>query len=277
MNATISVWADYIRALPWVDIRDALNLGLYYLAVLAAIGALLRLKTIAQVLRDFLHARGPLWALQQTVDKLKELEPSILNLRDQVALMDDRLEAAAKQVTELQAETISSRSDAEEVDTEIGASPVLEPVPKPDDQDHNWNHLREYWQRNRKRIEYIIDQIGDGRTRLAYDRLPRTSYSRIIHKLQGQRLITAAAATASKELIDTFNLYRPRNKSIPDEAIGALAVLDAQLEKELVPFAQVVAAEEADEPTPPTRPRPVTNGRSVSANWPTDDPQMPVH
>lgn len=276
MNATLTEWAVYIRTLPWVEIREALNLGLYYLAVFAAIGALLRLKTIAQVLRDFLHARGPLWALQQTVDKLKELEPSLLNLRDQVALMDDRLEAAAKQVTELQAETISSRSDAEEVDTEIGSTPVLAPVPKPDDQDHNWNQLREYWQRNRKRIEYIIDQINDGRTRLAYDRLPRTSYSRIIHKLQGQKLITAAAATASKELIDTFNLYRPRNKSIPDEVIGALAVLDAQLEKEIVPFAQVVAAEEAEDRTAPARPRSVTNGSFMNAPR-RDDPQMPAH
>lgn len=275
MNAAIMEWAIYIRALPWNDIKEALNLGLYYLVVLVAIGALLRLKTIAQVLRDFLQARGPLWALQQTVAQLKELEPSILNLQAQVALMDDRLEAAAKQVTELQAETISSRSDAEDGEADIGDVPVVASAPRTEEQDHNWNALREYWQRNRKRIEYVIDRIGDGRTRLAYDRLPRTSYTRIIHKLQGQKLITAAAANASKELIETFNRYRPRNKSIPDEVIGALAILDAQLEKELIPFAQVVAAEDADEIAPPTRT--VNNARPAAATQPGDGVQMPVH
>ncbi len=275
MNAAIAEWADYIHALPWADIRDGLNLGLYYLAALVAIGALLRLNTIAQVLRDFLQARGPLWALQQTVAQLKELEPSILNLQAQVALMDDRLEAAAKQVTELQAETISSRSDADEGDADLGDTPVVVTAPRSEEQDHNWNALRDYWQRNRRRIEYTIEQIGDGRTRLAYDRLPRTSYTRIIHKLQGQKLITAAAANASKELIETFNRYRPRNKSIPDEVIGALAILDAQLEKELVPFAQVVAAEDADEAAPPART--VNNVRPVAATRPGGGVQMPVH
>jgi hypothetical protein len=245
MSAVITEWANAFRALPWPVIKEALDLGLYYLAVIAVIGALFRLKTISRVLRDFLEARGPLWELQRTVAQLKELEPSIINLQSQVALMDERLAAATKQVTELQAESISSRSEGDDVDPDPQAPPPVQ-TNTPDEQDHNWNQLREYWQRNRKRIEFVIDQIEDGRTRLAYDRLPRTSYTRIIHKLQGQKLITAAAANASKELNDTFNRYRPRNKSIPDEVLGALFVLDGQLEKELVPFASVLAAEEGD-------------------------------
>ncbi len=277
MNATVLEWANYIRALPWSTIKEALELGLYYLAAIAAIGALLRLKTISQILRDFLQARGPLWELQKTVDQLKELEPSIMNLQAQVALMDERLEAAAKQVTELQAETISSRSDGDDVDPGADVIPTNATPVATVEQDHNWNLLRDYWQRNRRRIEYVIDQIGDGRTRLAYDRLPRTSYVRIIHKLQGQKLITAAAATASKELIDIFNRYRPRNKSIPDEVIGGLVVLDAQLEKELVPYARVVAAEEAEDSAPPSRPQQSISPRIPPPERPGQGPQMTAH
>lgn len=277
MNATVSEWANYVRALPWSTIKEALELGLYYLAVIAAIGALLRLKIIAQILRDFLQARGPLWELQKTVGQLKELEPSIMNLQAQVALMDERLQAAAKQVTELQAESISSRSDGDDADLGADVAATNAAPLAADEQDHNWNLLRDYWQRNRRRIEYVIDQISDGRTRLAYDRLPRTSYTRIIHKLQGQRLITAAAATASKELIDTFYRYRPRNKSIPDEVIGGLLVLDTQLEKELVPFARVVAAEEAEDNAPPSRPRPAISTNILPPERPGEGPQLTAH
>jgi hypothetical protein len=127
-------------------------------------------------------------------------------------------------------------------------------VPAEDIENRNWLLLREYWQRNRKRIEYRIDHIEDGRTKLAYDRLPRTNYTRILNKLQGQKLITAAAANASRELNDLFNRYRPRNRAIPDEVIGPLKVLDAQLERELVSIESVRAAEDGDDIVPSTHP-----------------------
>jgi hypothetical protein len=44
-----------------------------------------------------------------------------------------------------------------------------------------------------------------------------------------------------------FNRYRPRNRTIPDEVVGALQVLDRQLETELVPYEKVLAAELGEE------------------------------
>jgi hypothetical protein len=94
---------------------------------------------------------------------------------------------------------------------------------------------------------------------------------RIITKLQGQKLITAAAANASRSLHDLFNAYRPRNRDVPDEEVQALAVLDAQLDSELVPYQAVQAAEAADDTAagaPPPPPPP--NGRG------TDRPPPPA-
>ena len=243
-------WFGTIRSWPWAEIKSIAELVLYYLTVLAVLGCLLRLGAIGRILRDFREARGPLWELQNTVTHLRELEPAMRDLGAQVALIDGKVDAARRQVTELQAENMSMRSDAgdEGVDATNDGTELDQLAVKAEDM--NWIKLREVWQRNRKRIEYAIDQIKDGRTKLAYDRIPRTSYKRILNKLQGQRFISAAAANASRDLIDLFNKYRPRNRTIPDEVIGALRVLDDLLDRELVPYAVVLAAENNDQQPP---------------------------
>jgi hypothetical protein len=89
---------------------------------------------------------------------------------------------------------------------------------------------------------------SDGRRKVVFDRLPRTNYDRIINKLQGQGLISAGAANASRSLNELFYRYRPRNRAVPDEVIGSLGVLNKQLDRELVPIAKVLAADEDDTP-----------------------------
>ena len=141
----------------------------------------------------------------------------------------------------------------------------------------NWEKLRDYWRRNTKRIEYIIDQIPDGRTRLAYDRMPRTGYRSIVNKLQGAKHITPAAANASRELIELFNRYRPKNRKVPDELIGPLDVLDKQLDHELVEYAKIVAAEASENAEPPAQPPPRArgNGTRPAASMQTQLPMEP--
>lgn len=269
----VQAYLGAIRSWPWADIRSVAELALYYLTVIAILGCLMRLNAIGRILRDFREARGPLWELKTTVSDLKDLEPAI-------QLLGDKVEAARKQVVELQAERISTRSDTNEAEGIDQADETEAPAPAEPGADRNWLQLREYWQRNRKRVEYIIDQIEDGRTKLAYDRLPRTNYRRILNKLQGQRFITAAAANASRELNDLFNKYRPRNQTIPDEVIGSLQVLDRQLDQELVPFARVLAAESSEDAgpddQPPTRPRPGAGRPAVFANR-SDEPGHLAH
>jgi hypothetical protein len=215
---------------------------------------LARLGTIRSIIRDFREARGPLWDLRNTVRELKELEPAMQGLGDQV-------DAVRKQVAELQVLSISTRTGKLE-DERVAGAPAE--VQTDEANDKNWETLRDYWKRNNSRIEYVIDQIADGRTKLAYDRLPRTHYTRIINKLQGQKIISAAAANASRSLHDLFNSYRPRNRDVPDEVVQSLAVLDAQLDKELLPYSVVQAAEvaEDDSQVPPTR-TPPANGRAT--------------
>jgi hypothetical protein len=253
----------YVRGLPWTDTKSWLDLILWYGILIAAFLCLARLRTILQVITAFNNGRGPLWDLRSSVNELKDLEPKlqcaigqVSSLTDQMADLQDRVEALRVQLSALQVETISQRTgDVDPVDTPPEpATPRVAPTPgAPDDAaagERNWEQLREYWRRNSRRLEFIIEQISDGRVKGAFDRLPRTNYVRIIHKLQGQGRISAAAAEASKSLITEFNRYRPRNRSIPDEVIEPLSVLDRQLDQELVPIAAIAAAEAAEDAAP---------------------------
>ena len=222
----VLLWLSAIRSWPWPEVKSVAELILYYLTVLAVLACLLRLGAIGRILRDFRETRGPLWELINTVRNLRDLEPTIRSLSTQVALVDEKVESARMQVAELQVESISTRSDTEVTDDVdgTGRGDGVGQAATPDGglapqrtENRNWLILRDYWQRNRKRIEYVIDQIPDRRSKLAYDRLPRTNYNRILSKLEGQDRITPAAANASRDLNALFNRYRPRNRTIPDE------------------------------------------------------------
>lgn len=245
-----------LQGVSWAEFKSSLELLLYFLAVTAVLGCLLRLGTIRKIIGDFREARGPIWDLRNTVNQISDLAPLIRTLSEQVDLIDERVQAWGKQVAELQVEASSVRTDAEDTASLAGSTNSLgAPVeirPSDEVEDPNWLALRDLWRRNTQRLEYVIDQIGDGRTKIAFDRLPRTNYERIINKLQGQKLISAGAANASRALIEEFNRYRPRNRAVPDEVVGSLRVLDHQLDRELVPISTVVAAEEDERPPPPS-------------------------
>lgn len=273
---------DYLRGMPWVEVKAWLDLGLWYGLMFAALLCLLRLRTIQRVITEFNRGRGPLWDMRTTVQELKDLEPRLRDTIGQVSALTaqtldltERVEGLKVQLAALQVETISQRtSDVEPVPSDP-APPVKasSPIAERDDdvEERNWEALREYWRRNTRRLEFVIDQIPDGRVRGAFDRLPRTNYVRIIHKLQGQDRISPGVAEASKKLIDEFNRYRPRSRTIPDEVVDGVRVLDAMLEKELVPISTVEAREEARDaqlevalpPAIPMAAIPPNGGRSV--------------
>lgn len=242
-------WLSVAKSAPWSEVKEFVELLLWGLTLLAVFFSLARLKMIGGIIKDFKDSRGSLWDLKVTVDKLGGLEPTIKSLVDQTALIGDKVDAAGKQVAALQVETISNRTSEDVADSDA-ASPATFPEPVDEGIDHNWEMLREYWRRNTQRLEYVIENIHDGRTQLAYNRLPRTNYSRIIHKMQGQKLISAAAANASKQLNDLFNSYRPRNRRVPESVAESLVVLDQQLDEAIVPIAIVLAAEATDDSAP---------------------------
>lgn len=252
-------WAyEYLRGIQWAEVKAWLDLALWYGLLVTAFLCLVRLKVIRSVISEFNRGKGPLWNMRTAVEELKDLEPKLREtigqvgaLTAQMADLTERVEGLKVQLAALQVETISQRtSEVDPPPSQDSASPLAAaPAPERDEEveERNWEMLRDYWRRNTRRLEFIIDQIPDGRVRGAFDRLPRTNYVRIIHKLQGQGRISAAAAEASKQLIDEFNQYRPRNRSIPDEVVDGLSVLDSMLDKELVPISTVDATEQAQD------------------------------
>lgn len=277
---------DYLRDMPWVEVKAWLDLGLWYGLMFAALLCLLRLRTIQRVITEFNKGRGPLWNMRSTVEELSELEPKLRDTIEQVgtltaqmADLKDSVEALKVQLAALQIETISQRTgDAEPASTH--AEPIADEShtgtaeSDTEAEERNWELLREYWRRNTRRLEYVIDHIADGRVRRSFERLPRTNYPRIIHKLQGQDRITAGVADASKRLIDEFNRYRPRNRSIPDEVVEGLSVLDEMLEKELVAIEAVNAAEEAEDASPvrTATPSPFAEATRINGAAPASPP-----
>ena len=257
-------WTWLAENASWSEVKSVSGFFLAVLFLWAVIGCLRRLKLIREIIGEFNRARGPIWDLRETINDLKRLEPVIRQLGEQMALLDAKVDAARKQVAELQVESISGRTQEAEgavLQTQPNGSALAGSI---EEADKNWEALREYWRRNTRRIEYIIEQIADGRKRLAYDRIPRTRYRRIVHKLQGAKLISAAAANASIELLDLFNSYRPKNQRVPNSVVGTLKLLDKQLDTELVDFEAVVAADADDGPDDdPGAPRPPAPGRDT--------------
>src|SRR5262245_53523721 len=145
----------------WHEVRATAELVLYFLAVLAALGCLIRLGTIRRIISDFRKMRGPLWDLRTTVDDLRDLAPILRAMTEQVALLDEKVEAARKQVAELQIEAVSTRTDG--LDDQSDAAPqggLVEVRPAEEVEDQNWQALRDAWRKNTLRLEYVIDQIS---------------------------------------------------------------------------------------------------------------------
>jgi hypothetical protein len=158
-------------------------------------------------------------------------------MKEQIDRLEATIAATRRQMADWQIESASARTDAApepEPPTAAGGLP-----PDHDDDEANWEKLRDYWRRNTERLEYVIEQITDGRSRLPFDRLPRTNYAKIINRLEARGYISPAAAEASRELNALFNAYRPRNTRVRAEMLGPLQQLDLQLDKELVPYALV--------------------------------------
>jgi hypothetical protein len=184
---------------------------------------------IHEIITEFNKARGPIWDLRGTIHEMKELEPVIKLLADQMSLLDEKIDAARKQVQELQVDSFSSRTEEEDVPAKAISAGLQGYAEPPTD---HWEELRQIWRRNADRIESVIDLIPDGRSRLPFDKMRRSDYKAIIDRLESTGRITSSAANGSRFLVAEFHRYRPRNRIVPASVIGALQVRDEQLERE---------------------------------------------
>jgi hypothetical protein len=245
-------------AIVWLKANgaDLIHQIFWGLVLLAVLGMLKNLGAIHKIVTGIRHARSPIWDLRDTVDQLtklepviqelKSLEPLIRQLGQDVPLLFEKVDASNKKLTELQLDSVATRTE-EETDSDAARANGFS---NPDDD--RWADLQEYWRRNTRRLEYVIDKIPDGRTRLAFDRMSRTNYKAIIDRLEVSGFLTKAPANASRDLIDLFNKYRPRNRKVTAAVIEPLALVDRQLDSGIIPHDKIVDADTAPKPTNPS-------------------------
>ncbi len=222
----------------WAGLTFILQYGAYFLAALALLLAITQIKAISNLISLFIKARGPIYQLAATLSsaeqhakdlaaqasRLTKLEPTIRAMSEQV-------EEAVLKIGDLQRQSVSERVDA----AEDGASTPISQGPSASDsavEDPNWDKLRELWNANGARLDVAIERIPDKRKRTRYSRMDRRNYPAIINGLADEGFITETARRGSLYLHSTFVKYRPRNREIPDQVIGELAVKDSVLEDE---------------------------------------------
>jgi hypothetical protein len=234
-------WAIYLDKLwPWVAafaiapdelpnlIGQIIKYALLIVAAYAVIKTLGNLPLIKETMREFNLGRGRIWDLKNTVDDLRRLEPVMKSMADRFERLNENVEIIRKQNIDAQLESTVERTDNGPVDTAATAG-VRQRVTD----DANWVKLRRLFLRNARRLQVKVESISDGRTRNAYDRIGWKRPRRIARRLKENGLISVADAEASLKLIETFNRFKPRHTAVPDEVIGAMEVLDRQLEQDL--------------------------------------------
>jgi hypothetical protein len=224
---------------------------LYFSVFYVAIKVVNRLPLIREIITGFNDARGPIWDMRNTVEdfkstiaELSKIEPVIKTVRDQIALLDEKIDAAQKQVEELQRHSASERTEARS-SPEFPAPSSLGVV-APSDDEANWQRLREIWRAHVARLEALIEGM-DGRKARSYRKMTRYDYKPIIDKLLEDGLLSPASAKSSKDLMETFSSYRPRNRKVPDKVVGDMIVLDRQLAAEVIPEIKKPKPEPVDE------------------------------
>jgi hypothetical protein len=223
----------------WEELKFVIQYGALFIGAVAFAVAISQIKTVARLISDFIVARGPIYALGTTiteveksvavlsrdVDRLSKLEPAMTE-------MAEKIEETFAQIANLQRLTVSERSGPA-VEGAVPQSANGRTTQSISDEERNWERLRELWNANGERLDAVIERITDKRRRGRFRKMSRNNYPAIIDALATQGYISEPARKASQDLHSAFMSYKPRNRKIPDEAVGALEVLDRMLQKEL--------------------------------------------
>jgi hypothetical protein len=170
--------------------------------------------------------------LLDTVEKVRGLQATIERSAE-------RVEEALAKLGDLERLAVSEQAaDAASATAEATAQ----------QEEENWERLRELWNSNGRRLDATIQRIGDKRTRRRFLQMSKRNYAGIIEALAEAKLISESAKTASLQLHSTFMRHRSRRAPVTDEVIGALVTLDHMLEYELAPR----ASQEASDPVATT-------------------------
>jgi ABC-type multidrug transport system fused ATPase/permease subunit len=237
----------------WQGFKFFLQYGAYFLAALALFVASTHIKTVSQLMRDFLSARGAIYQLTATMttaeetaarlsaqaDRLSQLEPTIKE-------MSEKVEETVLRIGDLQRLSVSERVDGPPVSDGLIAGMTAGSAPAADDD--NWEKLRELWNANGARLDLAIERIPDKRKRSKFSRMDRRNYTAIINGLADDGFISQAARDGSLKVNSTFMTFRTRSRPVPDHVIADMQVADHILEQE---FGRELEPAKTDRRTPP--------------------------
>ena len=193
-------------ALPtWGEFKWVIEHLVYFLAGIAAIGVLFRVNKIIALVKEIRAGSRPIWDLRDLAQLMgnnaetikantAEMKAVLATIEEQdlvetVKGLVESLDAVQQQLADIQ-----RNSDAS---TEARAGAAAEVREK----------VRQDWTAARDDLDEIINAIPDGRTRRAYKRLNRRSYSEIINRLLDDGLIDEGIAVSARVMNGTY-LYR---------------------------------------------------------------------
>jgi hypothetical protein len=186
----------------WAEFKWFFERSVYLLAGVAAIGVLWRINKIIMLVKEIRAGRSNIW-----------------DLRDLAQLMGNNAEIIKQNTAEMTA-ALSAIEEQDLVETVKGLVESLDAVQKQlADIQRNSDAsaeartaaaaedretIRQDWTAARDKLDEIINAIPDGRTRRAYKRLNRRSYSEIINRLLDDGLIDEAIAVAARVMNGTY-------------------------------------------------------------------------
>jgi len=201
----------------WSHAREALTLMAILWALVVISWALFRLPKIIEALRHFNDLRTPIWDLRTSVQALLAAD-----LKGQLADLASSVEAAQKQLAELQ------RHSADERALPAVADQSQSPLVSQD----KWEEMRTIWTEVREKLEQLIDDIPDGRVRRKYDGISRYSYADISKTLLKDGFIDNSTSKAIERMNETFLSSRRRARPITNDDLQSFKELKSEFDRQ---------------------------------------------
>lgn len=181
---------------------DVISKCLFAASLLIAGYALYKLKTIVEVVSKLNDSKSSISELRQSVQTLSDIDIS-----KQLADLKESVEAAQKQLLEMQRHSVDERP----IVTDAIIAPPIEVNML--QEENSWLKIREIWGVSRDYLEKAIStRITDGRRRRKYETMTRYNYAEIIDLLLQDGAISNSAADAAQNMNRKFLALRSRKR-----------------------------------------------------------------
>jgi len=194
----------------WTEIKWAFEFGVYFLAAIAAIGALFQLPKIIELVEAIRRGHGEIWNLGELARSMRdasaeatkatgEMKSVLAEIRDNDLV--GALEAVQKQIADMQRSSVDDSAERAAQDQAAEA---------------NWEQVKAIWSDARKQLDDIVEGITNRTDKRKYAKLNRRDYTDIINRLKDDARVSDAAARAAEFMNDTYLSFRNRRNPISD-------------------------------------------------------------